>query len=305
MMTSCPALKLAPVCWWVVHHFAVFSVAIPRSSASTCAATADGASPTTDPAPCEASHARRKAFIAVVFPAPAGPTNTSTTRPDTATDAKAAAWSGPSIHPSASGLLVMVSTIARSMLGPVVVRARCRRRSSAARRVSEENSVECLGRNTEVPSGRRNSTGLVTSSGGVRRRDACSAASATMAVMTSRSSTVANRHPIVWRAASAIRFQRRHVERFSPTTSTTDRPTCPIRSNGTSSARNSNCCSPAVTVRAHAVASVPSCWLARVRQCSVSSAKDRTCLSGRVASVAWARSFMMVAGDGRLPCWVT
>ena len=67
MITSCPALKVTPVCWWVVHHFAVFSVAIPRSSASTCAATADGASPTTDPTPCEASHARRSAFIAVVL----------------------------------------------------------------------------------------------------------------------------------------------------------------------------------------------------------------------------------------------
>jgi hypothetical protein len=36
-----------------------------------------------------------------------------------------------------------------------------------------------------------------------------------------------------------------------------------IRSNGTSPARNSNCRSPPVTVRAHTVASTPSCWLTR------------------------------------------
>ena len=86
---------------------------------------------------------------------------------------------------------------------------------------------------------------------------------------------------------------------------TADRPTCPIRSNGTSSARNNSCRSPHVRLRAHTVASTPSCWLARVRHSAVSSANERTCFSGRVASVAWARSFMMVAGDGRLPCWVT
>lgn len=76
MMTSCPALKVGRCVWWVVQHLAVFSVVIPRSSASTCAATADGASPTTEPAPCEVSHARRSAFIAVVFaPPPAPPTH--------------------------------------------------------------------------------------------------------------------------------------------------------------------------------------------------------------------------------------
>ena len=52
MMTSCPASKVVPWMRWFCHHFAVFSVAIPRSSARTCAATADGASPTTEPGPC-------------------------------------------------------------------------------------------------------------------------------------------------------------------------------------------------------------------------------------------------------------
>lgn len=95
-----------------------------------------------------------------------------------------------------------------------------------------------------------------------------------------------------------MRFQRRHVERFSPTTSTTDRPTSSIRSNGTSSARNSSCCSPPVTVRAHTLASTPSYWLARVRHRPVSSANERTCFSGRIASVAWARNRITVASDG-------
>src|SRR5699024_9848515 len=72
MITSCPRVNVVPWSWWLVHHLAVFSVAIPRSSASTWAATADGASPTTDPLPCSASHAFRSALIAVVLPAPAG-----------------------------------------------------------------------------------------------------------------------------------------------------------------------------------------------------------------------------------------
>ena len=42
----------------------------------TWAAPADSARPTTEPAPCSRSQARRRAFIAVVFPAPAGPTRT-------------------------------------------------------------------------------------------------------------------------------------------------------------------------------------------------------------------------------------
>ena len=63
--------------WRFCHHFAVFSVAIPRSSASSRAAAAEGASPTTEPAPCSCSHANRSACIAVVLPAPAGPIRTS------------------------------------------------------------------------------------------------------------------------------------------------------------------------------------------------------------------------------------
>jgi len=59
-------------------------------------------------------------------------------------------------------------------------------------------------------------------------------------------------------------------------------------------------------VRRHASrprgASDPSSRPARSRQEAVRSASDRTSFSGRVENVAWARSFMIVAGDGRRPC---
>lgn len=75
-------------------------------------------------------HTRRSAYMAAVFPAPSGSTNTSTTRPDTATDAKAAAWSGPSIRPSLYSLLVMVSTVVvpRDLRVAVTARAHASRR---------------------------------------------------------------------------------------------------------------------------------------------------------------------------------
>ena len=240
MMTSWPASNVVPWMRWFCHHFAVFSVPIPRSSARTWAATADGARPTTEPEPCSASHARRSAFMAVVLPAPAGPTSTSSIRPDTAMRVSASDWSSPSIRPSASGLRVIFSTIVSGTVGPLTLAARSRSLSSAASWDSEVNTVELFGRNTEVPSDRRNTTGEAASSGGVNRSETSSAASATIATTASRSCMVANRQPIVCREASAMRFHRRQVERFSPTTSTTDCPSSPITSRGTSSARSNN-----------------------------------------------------------------
>lgn len=117
--------------------------------------------------------------------------------------------------------------------------------------------MKCLGRNLLVPSGRWKTTGLVASSGGVNRRDAASAASATSPTIASRSWVLANRQPIVCRAASAIRFHLRQVDRFSPTTETTAAPTSLITSNGTSSARSNKGVSFVATVRAHPVASLP------------------------------------------------
>ncbi len=53
----------------------MFSVSIPSSSASTCAATAEGARPITDPGPCSSSQAALSPAMVVDFPLPAGPTS--------------------------------------------------------------------------------------------------------------------------------------------------------------------------------------------------------------------------------------
>lgn len=178
------------------------------------------------------------------------------------------------------------STVATGTVGAVVVRERSNRRSSAASSSSEENTVECLGRNTLVPSTRRNAAGDVAGSGGVNRSEACSAASAIIPTTASRSCMGAKRQPIVCRAASAIRFHLRQVERFSPTTSTTLCLSSPTASSGTSSARSSKGLSLSMTVRAQAVASRPSTPVARARHSLVRSASDRTSFSGRVDKVA-------------------
>ena len=274
------------------RHFAVLSVGTPSSSASTPAATADGASPTTDPSPCFHSQARRNAPSVVVFPVPAGPTRTSTVRPETAIRASASRWSGPSVRPSLSGSFAKRSIVSSASLGPAMPRALAISRSSAASNAVDENSVECFGRNLVEPSARRNSAGVTASSGGVSLSDACSAASAIMPTMTSRSSLDANLSHMDCRAASAMRFQRRQVERFSPTVSR-----AAIMSSGTSSARNNrtpellgSCCH--ATLIAHAVASSPRITVARSRHSLVRSSSDRTSFSGRVASVASCNSLM-------------
>ena len=51
---------------------------------SSCAAFADGANPITEPGPWSASHTALSARMVVVLPDPAGPTSTSTRRPDVA-----------------------------------------------------------------------------------------------------------------------------------------------------------------------------------------------------------------------------
>ena len=110
---------------------------------------------------------------------------------------------------------------------------------------------------------------------------------------------------IVWRAASAARFQCRHVARFSLTAAMTLAPSAAISSRGTSSARSARCAGFAVAVYAQLEASVPSTFAARSRHSAVRSASERTSFAGRVASVACARSFMIVAGLGRRPCACT
>jgi len=54
-----------------VSHLAVFSVSIPSSSASTWAATAEGARPITVPSPCSSSQAALRPAMVVDFPLPA------------------------------------------------------------------------------------------------------------------------------------------------------------------------------------------------------------------------------------------
>ena len=128
------------------------------------------------------------------------------------------------------------------------------------------------------------------------------AASTTMPTTASRSRALANRHSIVCREASAHRFQCRHVERFSPTTLTTEEPTASITSSGMSSARSVGRAVPvAVSWRAHATAPVPRTPSARPRHSRVRSASERICFSGRVASVAVARIRITSAEDGRRP----
>jgi len=67
-------------------HCAVFSVGTPRSSARTCAACADGGQPADRPrARARPPKIAQTPAILVVFPVPAGPTSTSSTRPDVVT----------------------------------------------------------------------------------------------------------------------------------------------------------------------------------------------------------------------------
>ena len=76
-----------------VSHLAVFSVAVPSSAASTSAAAAVGARPSTDPGPCSASHTARRPAMVVDLPVPDGPTKTSSALPEVATFSTARAWS--------------------------------------------------------------------------------------------------------------------------------------------------------------------------------------------------------------------
>lgn len=53
--------------------------------------------------PCCCSHEQRSAFMAMIFPVPAGSTSRSITRPDTVIFKSASVWSGPCIRTSRSG----------------------------------------------------------------------------------------------------------------------------------------------------------------------------------------------------------
>ncbi len=171
-----------------------------------------------------------------------------------------------------------------------------------SRRRCEENTTECAGRNRELPSARRNTVGVTAYSGGVNRNETRSASPTTRDTNTSRSAAVANRSPIDCRAASATRFQCRHVDRFSPTTATTRAPIPATSASVRSPAVSSTGSPPPAIPRDHAAASPSRIAPARARHPAVSSARDRTCFSGRVDRVACCRNFTITARDGRRPC---
>ncbi len=157
---------------------------------------------------------------------PTGPPATTPTGPPPSADSPQWRPKDPTgAAPPVEGTVVAAYLMLRiGTTGPVVVRARLISRSSAANNSTEGNTVACLGRKTLVPSARVNSAGVAVSSGGLSRREASSAASTIAFRTVSRSVVLAKRSLMVWWEASACRFQRRQVERFSPTTATTRRP---------------------------------------------------------------------------------
>ena len=94
---------------------------MPSSPAKTSAAAAEGASPSTDPAPCSASHTARSPAIVVDLPVPAGPTRTSKERPEVAICSTATAWSTLSgwFRPGRLAA-VAVATVPLATAGPPV-----------------------------------------------------------------------------------------------------------------------------------------------------------------------------------------
>lgn len=91
--------------------------------------------------------------MVVVFPAPAGPTSRSISRPEVAIEARASAWLRVSSWPWWR-LRTDRSIVAALSAGAVRVSARSRRRRSAAMTAAEEYLEACRGRKTEVPSSR-------------------------------------------------------------------------------------------------------------------------------------------------------
>ena len=99
---------------------ATVSAGIRSARASCAAAVADGASPITDPGPWVSSHAARNANRVRVFPAPAGPTSTSTRRPETPIAVTARAWSGESRKAPGIGRAAAASIARGCAVGAVV-----------------------------------------------------------------------------------------------------------------------------------------------------------------------------------------
>ena len=139
-----------------VSHLAVFSVAIPSSAASTSAAAAVGARPSTEPGPCSASQAARRPAMVVDLPVPDGPTRTSRARPEVATFSTARAWSvlkpysRPGSRPWQARATVAVLTAGAERLRPASSSL-----ASASKRAGVVYSARLSGRRRDEPSERR------------------------------------------------------------------------------------------------------------------------------------------------------
>ena len=220
-MTSWPARNGLRSC----NHLAVVSVVMPSSSARTCAAAAEGASPITEPGPCSASQAWRSARSAVVLPAPAGPTSTSTTRPEVAIACSAGCCSLGERRCGARG---GVGELEEAVFGGEQRGGGEHVGVAGPEDAAAVAALQRRGGCGEVGWGEPQRRGL----GGVDDRG--------------RGRLRGRRWwrtagPSSCRDASACRFQCRQVARCSPTTSTTRRPTAAITSGGRSSARCSRC----------------------------------------------------------------
>jgi hypothetical protein len=229
-----------------------------------------------------------------VLPDPAGPTSTSTTRPDVAIARTAAAWSG---NNPASTLRVSGFSV-----GPVASRPAIRRRRSASSRRWEVYCSARWCRNAEDPSARRNAGGTGATSGGVRRTDPASTFSTIAATAASRSAGESKRWCLRAREVSASTFHAVHVDRFtastvntSPATTSTSSAGGPVAATGVAG----------TTVAAQAAGSSPRASATRACQASVRSCSECISFTGLVDSVACWRSRITVAGSGRCPCAAT
>ncbi len=106
------------------------------------------------PGPCSASQVARRAAMVVVLPLPAGPTSRSTSRPDVATPSTATAWSSDT-RPATT-----VATIAVGTVGAPVWLPASSSRASASMIAAVVYTSCPVARNRDVPSGRRNSSGV-------------------------------------------------------------------------------------------------------------------------------------------------
>ncbi len=187
-------------------HFAVVSHGTPSDSASARAAVADGASPTTDPIPCpqkEVSAAR-----VVVLPDPAGPTSTSSTRPEVMTASAAARWSGASAPRWRSVRSWMAPSISAGRCGAPVVSA-----ASMSAFSAPSSSVEV---NSDSPTRR-----VIGSRLSSRCTHAAAASVVTSFRSARRSAAAAIRSSFEARTAAAPRFHVVHTERRVDTSSST------------------------------------------------------------------------------------